>query len=71
VGEYRVWMRGCWQGEVDQVLYELSLWQQRLGRPPSDASEQGLRRVVAKTIAYLEHNRSRMDYPAYRRQGCR
>ncbi|MCL6503318.1 MAG: hypothetical protein K6T86_11575 [Pirellulales bacterium] len=67
--QYRVWMRGCWQGEVDQVLYELSLWQQRLDPPPAEAAEQDPRRVVAKTLSYLQHNRGRMDYPSYRRQG--
>ncbi len=36
--QYRVWMIGCWRGEVDQVLEELSAWQDRLGLPPKDAS---------------------------------
>lgn len=67
--QYLVWMRGCWQGEVDQVLDELRLWQTKLGMPPADAAENDPRRIVAKTIGYLEHNQTRMNYPDYRRQG--
>lgn len=68
-GQYMVWMRGCWQGEVEQVLDELRVWADRLGSPPADAPEQDRRRLLAKTLTYLEHNRSRMNYPEYRRQG--
>ena len=67
--QYVTWMRGCWQGEVGQVLDELRVWQSRLGMPPPAAAEQDRRRLVAKTITYLEHNRDRMNYPEYRRQG--
>ena len=68
-GQYLVWMRGCWQGEVGQVLEELRLWQCRLGNVPPDAPENDPRRLIAKTITYLEHNQPRMNYPEYRRQG--
>lgn len=37
--QYLAWMRGCWRGEVDQVLDELRVWQSRLGDPPKDAAE--------------------------------
>lgn len=67
--QYLVWMRGCWQGEVAQVLEELRMWQGRLGTAPPEAPEHDPRCLVAKTITYLEHNRSRMNYPEYRRQG--
>jgi hypothetical protein len=67
--QYLVWMRGCWRGEVAQVLDELRVWQSRVGVPPPEAPEHDPRRLVAKTITYLEHNRPRMDYPQYRRQG--
>lgn len=68
-GQYLAWMRGCWQGEVAQVLEELRVWQGRLGTAPPETPEHDPRRLVAKTITYLEHNEPRMDYPAYRRQG--
>jgi hypothetical protein len=68
-GQYLVWMRGCWQGEVAQVLDELRVWQSRLGPAPSDAPEHDPRRLLAKTITYLEHNQPRMAYPEYRCHG--
>lgn len=68
-GQYLVWMRGCWRGEVDQVLEELSAWQLRLGAPPADAADNDPRRLVEKTLVYLTNNRSPMNYPEYRRQG--
>jgi hypothetical protein len=67
--QYLAWMRGCWQGEVAQGVEELRTWQGRLGMAPTEAPETDPRRLVAKTITYLEHNQSRMDYPTYRRQG--
>ena len=68
-GQYLVWMRGCWRGEVAQVLDELRVWQGRLGPAPPEAPEHDPRRLMAKTISHLEHNQPRMDYPEYRRQG--
>lgn len=67
--QYRVWMRGCWQGDVGQVIEELHAWQTRIGTAPKDAPDNDPRRLVATTITYLEHNVQRMQYPAYRRQG--
>lgn len=67
--QYLVWMRGCWQGEVEQVLEELRQWQDKLGEPPADAAETDPRKIVAKTLTYLGHNRERMKYPEYRRAG--
>jgi hypothetical protein len=67
--QYLAWMRGCWRGEVAQVLEELRLWQDRLGAAPPEVPEHDPRRLVAKTITYLEHNQPRMNYPEYRRQG--
>ena len=37
--------------------------------PPQDAPETDARKILAQTITYLEHNRDRMNYPEYRRQG--
>lgn len=67
--QYQVWMRGCWNGEIDQVLQELQASQQKLGPVPDDADENDPRHVLTKTIGYLQNNRSRMDYPDYRSQG--
>lgn len=67
--QYLAWMRGCWQGEVEQVLEELRVWQNKLGEPPKEALETDPRKIVAATVRYLENNRSRMDYPSYRGAG--
>jgi hypothetical protein len=67
--QYRAWMRGCWQGDVEQVLRELRVWQTRLGDPPPDAPDKDPRELLRTTIQYLEHNQSRMHYPDYRREG--
>lgn len=67
--QYIVWMRGCWQGEVAQVLDELKARRSKLGEAPGDAPENDPRKLLAKTITYLTNNRSRMNYPEYRRQG--
>ena len=67
--QYLVWMRGCWHGEVAQVLEEL-----RRGRPSGanrlkTPPENDPRDRLPKTITYLENNQDRMDYPEYRREG--
>lgn len=67
--QYLVWMRWCWQGKIDQVLKELAAWSDRLGPPPPEASDTDPREVLRKTYQYLDHNRSRMNYPAYRQAG--
>jgi hypothetical protein len=67
--QYLVWMRGCWQGDVAQVIEELRQWQTRLGPPPASAPDNDPRKLVAKTITYLENNATRMNYPEYRQQG--
>lgn len=67
--QYLVWMRGCWQGEVGQVLDELRVWQGKLGEPPPDAPDSDPRKIIAGTVTYLENNRLRMAYPEYRKAG--
>jgi len=50
---YVGWMRACWQGRVKEVLEELRLWQDRLGKPPEgeelDAKEP--RQLVAEALS--------------------
>lgn len=67
--QYVAWMRGCWRGEVGQVLDELRVWQSQLGEPPPKAPDTDPRQIVASTITYLANNRERMNYPAYRQAG--
>jgi hypothetical protein len=69
--QFEVWMTMCWQGQVDAVLAELVVWHERLGRPPPGAelAEDDAPQVLAEVICYLRNNRTRMDYPRYRRAG--
>lgn len=60
----------CWQGRVADFLDELRAWQMAHPIPPDgDLPDDDPRSIVQTTVTYLENNRSRMDYPAYRRQG--
>ena len=36
---------------------------------PADAADNDPRKIVARTITYLENNRLRMNYPGYRKAG--
>lgn len=72
--QYASWMRGCWQGRVEEVLLELDQWQARLGEAPPGEGETAAekndpRRVLDRTRTYLRNNRERMDYPRYRTAG--
>jgi hypothetical protein len=60
----------CWQGQVANFLDELHAWQ--AAHPTSrdeTLADDDPRSVIQTTVTYLENNRTRMDYPTYRRQG--
>lgn len=68
---YETWAGACWQGRVAEVIEELVEQQSQIGTvgegeklPDSDP-----RQVLHSTLTYLRNNRSRMDYPSYRRDG--
>lgn len=67
--QYLTWATACWQGRVDAVLVEMREWSTRLGAMPCDAADDDPRKLLASAITYLEHNRERMNYAEYRRQG--
>jgi hypothetical protein len=69
--QYLDWAEACWQGRVAEVIAELRTWQEQLGPllTEEEIPESDPRRVVARTLTYLENNRPRMDYPRYRREG--
>jgi hypothetical protein len=68
---YLRWLRACWQGQVGEVLEELTAAAAHLGPPPPGAAveDRDPRRVVRAAVVYLGNNRGRMDYPRYRRAG--
>lgn len=69
--QYLEWTEACWQGRVGDVLDALRVWQTAIGLPPAneELAETDPRKVLQKSLTYLTNNRSRMDYPSYRRQG--
>ncbi len=69
--QYIAWVDACWQGRVSDVIAELHPWQLQLGPPPKreEISDNDPRKIVCDTARYLANNRSRMDYPGYRRSG--
>ena len=68
---YVGWLWACWQGRVKEVIEELRLWQDRIGKPPEgeELDAKDPRRLVAEALSYLQNNQSRMDYPRYRKEG--
>jgi len=68
---YVRWLEACWRGRVSEVLAVLRVRQGEIGEPPKgeERDEKDPRRLVADALSYLGNNRSRMDYPRYRRQG--
>ena len=64
------WLEACWQGRVSSVLEELRGWQAWHPSPPGEKlPDNDGRAIVSKSVTYLSHNVSRMDYPKYRRLG--
>lgn len=66
---YRVWAQWIWGGQVDRVIAALELRQQELGEPPKETPKTAPSAIVATSLGYLRNQQSRMDYPAYRKQG--
>jgi hypothetical protein len=65
---YRRWVSWLWAGEVERILEELRSRHESLAAAGEDP-EASPRQRVADALRYLENQRSRMNYPEYRRQG--
>ena len=66
---YERMLRAAWSGKVQQVQALLAEQAERLGAAPPGAKEDDPRRLVARTLAYVQKNAERMNYPRYRREG--
>jgi len=68
-GQCLEWIEALWQGRVDDVIQSLTEW--LAAQPPVDDNTppDDPRDTVQSSLTYLTNNRSRMNYPAYRRQG--
>lgn len=67
--QYTRWLRWAWSGKLKPLLANLRQAAATLGEPPADASDNDPRQVVADALRYVQNNRTRMDYPRYRRLG--
>lgn len=68
------WTRAAWQGRVEDVIQDLEHWLDEQPAPEpetpeAETPEDDPRRIVRRSLTYLSNNRSRMDYPAYRKAG--
>jgi hypothetical protein len=63
------WATACWQGRVDEVLPQLTAWLADQPAAEEELADDDPRQIVGRAITYLSNNRSRMDYPRYRRLG--
>lgn len=59
----------AWSGQVTVLLETLKKHAERLGKPPQNCAEDDPRKVVARTVDYVDKNKDKMDYPLYRREG--
>ncbi len=66
---YVRWISWVWQGQVEQVIAELAARQAELGVPVKGEAETSPRRVVARTLTYLQNHKDKMRYAVYRQQG--
>jgi hypothetical protein len=66
---YGQWAQWVWSGQVEQVIEALKIRQQELGLPGENELEESPRAKVADALRYLQNQKARMRYDAYRRQG--
>ena len=66
---YCQWAQRLWSGEVDRILEQLRERQARIGVPADGDAETSPQHRVADALRYLDNQRSRMNYPQYRREG--
>jgi hypothetical protein len=66
--DYLQWAQWLWEGSTDSLIEAVTARSQVLG-PPSEGNETCPAAIVAKTLGYLQNQRTRMQYQKYRRLG--
>lgn len=66
---YREWIGQVWAGQIEPVIAALAQRQVELGPPAKDEAETSPRQRVADALGYLQNQKERMRYAAYRQQG--
>lgn len=67
--DYCQWAQWLWSGEVDHILEALRQRQSQIGLPAEGDAETSPQNRVADALRYLNNQRARMNFPAYRREG--
>jgi hypothetical protein len=66
--EYLQWAQWLWEGSIDLLIKAIAARSQALG-PASEGDETSPAAIVAKTLRYLQNQRTRMKYHQYRQLG--
>ena len=66
--DYVQWAQWLWEGSNDKLIAAVAARSDELG-PPPEGDETSPTALVAKTLVYLNNQRSRMKYHEYRRLG--
>jgi hypothetical protein len=66
--DYLRWAQWLWEGATDKLIAAVAARSDQLG-PPPDGDETSPAAIVAKTLGYVQNQRSRMKYDQYRKLG--
>lgn len=66
--DYCQWAQWLWSGNTAELIAAVAGRSGELG-PPGKGDETSPAAIVAKTLVYLQNQRSRMNYPKYRKLG--
>lgn len=66
---YTDWIGQVWAGQIEPVIAAVAQRQVELGPPEPDEAETSPRQRVADALSYLQNQKERMRYAAYRQQG--
>jgi hypothetical protein len=66
--DYSQWAQWLWSGDTGELIAAVAARSEQLG-PPSKDDETSPPALVAKSLAYLQNQRTRMKYAEYRRLG--
>jgi len=67
--DYCQWAQWLWEGNVESLIAAVRARCEQLGPPGGNDGEAAPRTIVAEARRYLENQRSRMAYAAYRTRG--
>jgi hypothetical protein len=66
---YTEWIGQLWAGQIEPIVAALAHRQAALGPPGADEPDTSPRQRVADALSYLQNQKDRMRYAAYRTQG--